>query len=169
MQEVCLPAFLHEGLGSVDTRHGDEARSSGGRRGCDVGCCSLGTGLIWCGGMDSWRDCGCGGEPGSGHDRWISELGWCEESELVCGEMEFLRRLESDFFFLTFFMVDPSPVRSQKPGWPLWLGLLHQFLHSIFFSSRTSCLNRQGAADALPLHGLIETVSGPMTTGSWIL
>lgn len=87
-------------------RHGDESRFSEGGRGCGVGCCSLGSGLIWCARVDSWQDCDCvGGEMGSGHEGGVSEMGCCEESELVCGEIEFLRRLESDFFFLTFFMV----------------------------------------------------------------
>ena len=90
----------------MGTRNGDEAGFSGGGRGCGVCCCGLGSGLTWCGVVDSWQGCGLdGGEAGSGHDGGVSELGCCEESELVCGEMEFLRRMESDFFFLTFFMV----------------------------------------------------------------
>lgn len=87
------------------TRHGVEARRSAAGRAWGAGDCGRGSGLT-CGGVDSWQGCGCdGGEVGSGHVGGVSELGCCEESELACGEMESLRRLESDFFFLTFFMV----------------------------------------------------------------
>lgn len=56
--------------------------------------------------MDSWQGgSGCTSGMGSGHDGGLSEVGCCEESELVCGEVDSLRRLDSAFFFLTFFMV----------------------------------------------------------------
>lgn len=53
----------------------------------------------------------------------------------------------------------PPPVRSQKPGWIPWLGLWQSSLEHLF-SSRTSRWNRQRAAAALSLRGLIKTV-GP--------
>lgn len=92
------------GLTFEGSRHGVEARLSAAGRAWGAGGCGIGSGLT-CGGVDSCQGCGCdGGEVGSRHDGGFSELGCCEESELACGEMESLRRLELDFFFLTFFM-----------------------------------------------------------------
>lgn len=107
-QEVCPPSFLHGEVSLVsaieDSINGGGARISVAGKTC-VGGCDVGSGLT-CGGRVYWQGCGgSGGGMGSGHDSGASELGCCEESELACRDIESLRRLDSAFFFFTFFMV----------------------------------------------------------------